>query len=66
MTYSLESSNSSGGSNILLIKIKMKCLAGQILEIMTSRCLKTLVFNKFFNLDHYLMFLFLKSIISDN
>ena len=37
------------------------------LEIMTFRYLKTLVFDKFLKiLLHYLMFLFLKSIISDN
>ena len=41
--------------------------AGQNLEIMTVRYLKTLVFDKFFKkLQHYLMFLFLESITSDN
>ena len=53
--------------NILLMKIITKCPAGQNLEIMTFRYLKTLVFDKFFKkLQHYLMFLFLESIISDN
>ena len=56
-----------GGGNILYLKIKIKCPAGQNLEIMTFRCLKTLVFDNFFKkLLHYLMFLFLKIIISDN
>ena len=56
-----------GSGNILLIKIKIKCLTGQNLEIMTFRYNKTLLFDKLFkNLEHYLMFLFLKSIISDN
>ena len=55
-----------GGGNIL-IKIKIKCSAGQKLEIMTFIHLKTLVSDKFFQkLQHYLMFLFLKSIISEN
>ena len=55
------------GGNILLMKTKTKCPAGQNLEIMTVRYLKTLVFDKFFKkLQHYLMFLFLESITSDN
>ena len=67
MTYTLETSNSSGvGGNILLVKIKIKCPTGQNLEIMTFRYLKTLVFDNFFKKSHYLMFLFLKSVISDN
>ena len=38
-----------------------------ILEIMTLRYLKTLVFDKVFKkIQHYLMFSFLKSIASDN
>ena len=38
-----------------------------ILEIMTLRYLKTLVFDKVFKkIQHYLMFSFLKSIVSDN
>ena len=48
MTYPLQRSNSSGGGNILFIKIKIKCPAGQNLEIMTFRYLKTLAFDKFF------------------
>ena len=43
MTYPWESSNSSSGGNILLIKIKIKRPAGQNLEIMTFRYLKALV-----------------------
>ena len=46
------------GGNILLLKITIKCPAGQNLEIMIFRYLKTLVYDKFFkNLKHYLMFL---------
>ena len=61
MTYPWES------SNILLIKIKIKSPAGQNLELMTFRYLKILVSHRFFNkLQHYLMFLFLNSIIIDN
>ena len=53
--------------NILLIKIKIKCPAGQNLEIMPFRYLKTIAFdNVFKKLQHYLIFLFFKSIISDN
>ena len=48
MTYPLESINSSGDGNILLIKIKIKCPARQNLEIMIFRYLKTLVFDNFF------------------
>ena len=50
MTYRLQSSNSSGerGCNTLFIKIKIKCPAGQNLEIMTFSYLKTLDFDKFF------------------
>ena len=68
VTYPLKSSNVSGeGSDILFMKIKMKYPTGQNLEIMTFRYLKTLLFDKFFKkLQHYLMFLFLKSIIRDN
>ena len=47
-----------GGGHILLTKIKIKCTAGQNLEIMTFRYLKTL--------QNYLMFLFLKSIVNYN
>ena len=36
------------GGDILLIKIKIRFPAGQNLEIMTFRYLKTLVFDKFF------------------
>ena len=43
MTYPLESSNSSGGGNILLTKIKIRNL-----ELVTFRYLKTLVFDNFF------------------
>ena len=39
--------------NILFIKIEIKCLAGQNLEIMTFRY-------------HYLMLSFLESIVTDN
>ena len=54
----MESSNSSGAGNIL-IKIKIKCLAWQNLEIMTFRYLKTLVFDKFsLKLQNCFMFLF--------
>ena len=57
-----ESSN-FWGCNILIIKIKIKCPAGQNLEIMTFRYLETLVFDKVFKkLQHHLMLLFLKSI----
>ena len=49
-----------GGGNILFIKFKVKCPAGQNLEIMTFRYLKNLFFKK---LQHYLMLLFLKSIV---
>ena len=67
MTYALQSSNISSGGNILLMKIKIKCPTGKNLEIMTFRYLKNLVFDKFFKeIQHYLMFLFSKSIISDN
>ena len=68
MTYPLESSNSSGGGNILLIKTKIKCPGGQNLEIMTFRYLNTLVFDNLKKKKYmqHLMFLFLKSIISDN
>ena len=53
--------------NTLFVKIKIKYPAGQNLEIMTFRYLKTLVFDKCFTkLQHYLTFLLLKSIISDN
>ena len=56
-----------GGGNILVIKIKIKCPVGQKLEIITFWYLKTLVFHKDFKkLQYYLMFFFLKSIISDN
>ena len=48
MAYPLESSNSSGGGNILPVKIKIKCCARQNLEIMTFRYLKTLVYDIFF------------------
>ena len=48
MTYPLESSNSSGGGDTLLIKGKVKFPAGKKLEIMTFRYLKTLVFDNFF------------------
>ena len=48
MTHPLQNSNSSGGGNILFIKIKIECPAGQDLEIMTFRYLKTLVFDKLF------------------
>ena len=48
MTHPLQNSNSSGGGNILFIKIKIECPAGQNLEIMTFRYLKTLVFDKLF------------------
>ena len=51
-----------GGGDILLTKIKIKCPAGQNLEITIFRYLKTLVFEKFFKKLHYLMFSFLKSI----
>ena len=55
------------GGNIRFIKIAVVSPAGQNLEITNSRYPKTLVFDKFFNqLQHYWMFLFLKSIISDN
>ena len=40
--------------------------AGQNLEIMTFRYLKTLVFDKFLKKLQWLIFLFLKSIVSDN
>ena len=51
--------------NTLFIKIKIKCPPeGPNLEIMTFRYHKTSVFDKFFkNLQCYLMFLFLKSIV---
>ena len=56
----MQSSNISGVGNIVFIKIKIKCPAGQNLEIMIFRCLKTLDFDKFFReLQHYEMFLFL-------
>ena len=59
MTYPLESSNSSGGGNILLIKIKIKGHAGENLEMMTFRYLKIWVFDKIFlKLQHYLMLIF--------
>ena len=48
-----------GLGNIFLIKIKIKCPAGQNLEIMTFRYLKTLVFDSFYKKLRYLMFLFL-------
>ena len=51
---------------ILLIKIEIKCPAGQNLEIMTFRYLGTLVLDNFFKKLHYLMFLFLKTTISGN
>ena len=55
------------GGNTLLIKIKIKCLAGQNLEITTFRYVKTLVFDEVFKkIQHYLMFSFLESIIRDN
>ena len=57
MTYPLESSNGSGGGNILLIKIKIKCQAGKNLEIITFRYLKTLVFSKFFK-KYYIIWCF--------
>ena len=67
MTYALQNSNISSDGNILLMKIKIKCPTGKNLEIMTFRYLKNLVFDKFFKeIQHYLMFLFSKSIISDN
>ena len=56
MTYPLESSNSSGGGNILLIKTKIKCPGGQNLEIMTFRYLNTLVFDNFFKKNIYATF----------
>ena len=59
MTYSLGSSNSSGwgGGDILLIKIKIQCCsAGQNLEVMTFRYLKTLVLDKFF--ENYIIWYF--------
>ena len=56
-----------GSGNILFIKIKIKCSTGQNVEIMAFRYLKTLAFDKFFTkFQHYLMFLILKSITSDN
>ena len=48
MNYHLESSNSSGGGDIPLIKIKIKCPAGQNLEIMTFKYFKTFFLKKFF------------------
>ena len=63
MTYPLQSSNSSGGGNILL---KNEILTGQNLEIMAFKYLKTLVFDNFLKKLHYLIFLFLKSIITNN
>ena len=55
------------GGNIPM-EIKIKRPAGQNLDVMTFRYLKTLVFDIFFKkkLQHYLMFLILKSITSDN
>ena len=45
------------GRNTLFIKIKIKCPAGQNLEILTFRYLKTLVFDKFLKkLQHYLFY----------
>ena len=62
-----ENSNSSGGGNILLIKIKIKWPAGQNLEIMTFRYLKTLIFDKVFKkITLFDVFLFEQYIISDN
>ena len=46
--------------NILFIKIRMKCSAG---HHNFHLYLKVLVFDIFFKLEHYLMFLFLKIII---
>ena len=56
------------GGNILPMEIKIKRPAGQNLDVMTFKYLKTLVFDIFFKkkLQHYLMFLILKSITSDN
>ena len=58
MTYPLESSNISGVGVVIFFLQKLKCTAGQNLEIMTFRYLKTL--------QNYLMFLFLKSIVNYN
>ena len=53
----MQSSKSSGGGNILFMIIKIKCPTGENFEIMTFRCLKTLVFDKFLTkLQHYLFF----------
>ena len=72
MTYPLWSSSivlKGGGSIILIKNIKIKCLAEQNVVIMIFWYLKkpTLDFDKCFKeLQHFMMFLFLKSIISDN
>ena len=49
------------------MKIKIKCAAGQKLEVMIFKYLKTQVFdNCFKELQHYVMFLLVRSIINDN
>ena len=64
--YHLESSNSSGDGNVLLIKMKIKCLAGQNLEIMTFGYRKTLVFDKFFFKNTTLFDVFIFEVYFDN
>ena len=64
MTYLCKAQIVLGSGNFFYIKIEIKYPAGQNLEIITFRYLKTLVFYIFLKISkHYLMFLHLKSII---